>query len=347
MASRGIELGRGSVSIAVTVLDAAVRDGRQKEKELEAAKVRSEAAWAAGDVDAACQAGEVARAIQPDVAYARALCDGRDRIRALAGEADRSLAPPTAAGLQLAVDKLKAIEAINPKASVLAGLRGKLEAARAALKAEDPADADHKARLGQLLAGVQACQAQKWADCRAAIAKGLTGGETVFKPEDGRLVDKARALAAQAEAAEKKAADEATRKQAADTQNQAERKRRMQLLLAGTQACDASRWADCKEKLAAGLADGDRLFGPKDASTLARLRDLAAKADAEIKKASAANPTKPGTAKPVAPTCTPKLEGHNPDAATTWRFAQAGAIEFACDVPGHYEASMKGTLAVW
>lgn len=29
-----------------------------------------------------------------------------------------------------------------------------------------------------------------------------------------------------------------------------------------------------------------------------------------------------------------------------WRFGKAGRIEFGCNVPGHYEAGMKGTIAV-
>ena len=29
-----------------------------------------------------------------------------------------------------------------------------------------------------------------------------------------------------------------------------------------------------------------------------------------------------------------------------WRFAKAGQIEFACNVPGHYESGMKGTIAI-
>jgi uncharacterized cupredoxin-like copper-binding protein len=29
-----------------------------------------------------------------------------------------------------------------------------------------------------------------------------------------------------------------------------------------------------------------------------------------------------------------------------WRFAEAGQIEFACNVPGHYESGMKGTIAI-
>ena len=29
-----------------------------------------------------------------------------------------------------------------------------------------------------------------------------------------------------------------------------------------------------------------------------------------------------------------------------WRFGKAGQIEFACNVPGHYEAGMKGVVAI-
>jgi uncharacterized cupredoxin-like copper-binding protein len=29
-----------------------------------------------------------------------------------------------------------------------------------------------------------------------------------------------------------------------------------------------------------------------------------------------------------------------------WRFAKVGQIEFACNVPGHYESGMKGTIAI-
>ena len=29
-----------------------------------------------------------------------------------------------------------------------------------------------------------------------------------------------------------------------------------------------------------------------------------------------------------------------------WRFGKAGQIEFACNVPGHYEAGMRGVVAI-
>jgi uncharacterized cupredoxin-like copper-binding protein len=29
-----------------------------------------------------------------------------------------------------------------------------------------------------------------------------------------------------------------------------------------------------------------------------------------------------------------------------WRFAKAGQIEYGCNVPGHYESGMKGTIAI-
>jgi uncharacterized cupredoxin-like copper-binding protein len=29
-----------------------------------------------------------------------------------------------------------------------------------------------------------------------------------------------------------------------------------------------------------------------------------------------------------------------------WRFTRAGAFEYGCNVPGHYESGMKGTIAV-
>lgn len=32
--------------------------------------------------------------------------------------------------------------------------------------------------------------------------------------------------------------------------------------------------------------------------------------------------------------------------ALVWKFGKAGQIEFGCNVPGHYEAGMKGTIAV-
>jgi len=29
-----------------------------------------------------------------------------------------------------------------------------------------------------------------------------------------------------------------------------------------------------------------------------------------------------------------------------WKFTQAGTVEFACLIPGHYEAGMKGSIRV-
>ena len=306
--SRGIELGRGAVSITVAVSDAAVREGRQKQKDLDDAKTRGDAAWAAGNVDAACAAGEMARAIQPDVACARLWCDGRDRIRSLGAEVDKALAPPTADGLQTAADKLKAIEAINDKATALAGLRRKIDAAKAATKASDGIDADRKGRLALLLAGAQAFQAQKWTECRETIGKALSGSEKVFKPEDGKIIDKARSLAAQAEAAEKKAADDATRKQAADAKTEAERKQRLGQLLAGAQACQAQKWAECRETIGNGLAGSDKVFKPEDGKIIDKARALGSRAEAEMLKAAAAKPITSDTAKEPSPPTTPKVE---------------------------------------
>lgn len=34
------------------------------------------------------------------------------------------------------------------------------------------------------------------------------------------------------------------------------------------------------------------------------------------------------------------------DAKILWRFTKAGTFEFACLIPGHYEAGMKGTIVV-
>jgi len=33
-------------------------------------------------------------------------------------------------------------------------------------------------------------------------------------------------------------------------------------------------------------------------------------------------------------------------AELTWTFSKAGALEFACNIPGHYQAGMVGKLTV-
>ena len=276
---RGIELGNASVSVAVTVSDAAVREGRQKERELAEARSRGEKAWSAGDVDDACSAGEAARAIEPGSSAATTWCGGRDRIRTLVGEARKALTPPTAEGLRGAEEKLRAIEAVNPKARVLAGLRAEIEAARAAAKTTGAQDAERKRRLDLLLAGVEACRASKWKECRQTIAAGLDGGEKVFRSDDARLLDKARAIAAQAAEAEKKAAE-------VDAKSAAERKRRLDLLLAGAEACRASKWKACRETITFGLDGGEKVFRPDDARLLDKARAIAAQAAEAEKKAT-------------------------------------------------------------
>ena len=387
----GIELGRGALSITVAVSDEAVREGRQKLKDLDGAKARGDAAWATGDLDAACAAGEAARAVQPDAAYARLWCDGRDRIRALVGEMDAALASArTPAGLDAAAKKLAAAEAIHAKAAPLAPARQRLEAARtaisgnkddaavdrkrrleliasgaAACKAEKwqacrdqlakgldggdkvftPADAgivakaqalrataeaelkkasgdqtakaaDRQQRMALLLASAAACKAEKWQDCRDAIAKGLDGGDGVFTPADAGIVAKAQALQATAEAELKKAADDATRKQAADAKTDAERKQRLGQLLAGGQACQAAKWAECREAIGKGLAGSDKVFKPEDGKIVDKARALGARAEAEMLKAAAAKSTTPDTAKESSPPTTPKVEGADPATPT-------------------------------
>ena len=269
--ARGIELGNGTVSVAVTVSDAAVREGRQKEKELAAARSRGENAWSDGDVDGACSAGEAARAIEPGFAAAANWCGGRDRIRTLVGEIGKALAPPTAEGLRLAEDKIRAIGGVNPKSSVLADLRTKIEAAKAALKRGEEQAAERKRRLDLLLAGAEACRASKWKECRETIARGLDGGETVFRPDDARLLDKARLIAAQA----------------ADAEKEAERKLRLDLLLAGVEACRISKWKECRETIVRGLDGGETVFRPEDARLLDEARAIAAQAATAEKKAAA------------------------------------------------------------
>ena len=36
----------------------------------------------------------------------------------------------------------------------------------------------------------------------------------------------------------------------------------------------------------------------------------------------------------------------NDSSEVVWRFTKAGTFEFACLIPGHYEAGMKGTIGV-
>jgi hypothetical protein len=388
---RGIELGRASVSVSVSVSDAAVREGRDKAGQLAQLKAQAEAAWSAGDLDGACETATAAAKIQPDLPIVATYCGGRDRVRALVGEMDAALAPaPTAAGVDAAAKKLAAAEAIHAKASLLGPAHQRLEAARtaisankddatvdrkrrlellmsgaAACKAEKwqecrdrltkgldggdkvftPADAgivakaqallataeaklkkasgdqtamaaDRQQRIGLLLAGAAACKAEKWRDCRDAIAKGIDGGDGVFAPADAGIVAKAQALRTTAEAELKKAADDATRKQAADANTDAERKQRLGQLLAGGQACQAAKWAECREAIGKGLAGGDKVFKPEDGKIVDKARALGARAEAEMLKAASAKSATPDTAKELSPPTTPKVEGADPATPT-------------------------------
>ena len=271
--ARGFELGRGTASVAVTVSDEMVRQGRTKAKELDEAKARAEQAWATGDVDGACRALQAARAIQPNTAFAQDFCAARDRIAGLVRETEAAIAPPSKPeGIATAGDKLKAIAAINPKAAVLADLARKVEAARAAITV---LEAERRKHLDLLLAGAQACKAQKWKECRETIAKGLEGGDKVFRPQDAPVVEKAKALAVQAAAAEKKAADAET-----------DRKQRLGLLLAGAEACRAQKWKECRETITKGLTGGDKVFHPEDGPVIDKAKALMAAAVAAEKKAA-------------------------------------------------------------
>jgi hypothetical protein len=399
---RGIELGRASTSIAVTVSSQAVREGRDKASQLAQLKAQAEAAWSAGDLDGACDKATAAAKIQPDLPIFATYCGGRDRVRALVGEMDAALASArTPAGLDAAAKKLAAAEAIHAKASLLATARQRLEAARteisankddaatdrkrrleliasgaAACKAEKwqacrdaiakgldggdkvftPADAgivakaqalrataeaelkkvsgdqtakaaDRQQRMALLLAGAAACKAEKWQDCRDAIAKALDGGDRVFTPADAGIVAKALALRATAEGELKKAAADAARKQATDAKTDAERQQRLGRLLAGGQACQAAKWADCREAIGEGLAGSDKVFRPEDGKIVDKARALGARAEAELLKAASAKSATPDAAQQASPPTTPKVEGA--DSATPTHSAPDNANQSA------------------
>ena len=102
--------------------------------------------------------------------------------------------------------------------------------------------------------------------------------------------------------------------------------------------------------------DGRMLFGP-DALTVRKgeqVRFVLSNAG-KIEHEFVLDSPEGNAAHKAAMTADPAMEHHDPNArqvqpATTgefvWRFTKAGTFEFACLIPGHFEAGMKGIVTV-
>jgi tetratricopeptide (TPR) repeat protein len=313
--AKDVVLGTASIVVQVTVGAADVATGAAKAAEL--AKLTNEAAasWSNGDIDAACQQGKAATAIDPGFALTTTYCGGRDRILALSADADAALAKASADKSQ--IDKAQAdldqAKAINANAKPVADLERRiadsrnaatkvaelLASAAAAWRNGDAETALHDAQsaLAQALTSVEAQQARRrYADASTALqtARGKARDSIDRKDYDG-------ALAAIAEGKKVLANDrallqleqEATRDKQDAAQQGVDRQRRLQLLQAAVQACNEQNWRECKAQLEAMLDGADKAMKPEDAPALDQAHKLLAKANAAL--ANTPTPVNPPT----------------------------------------------------
>ncbi|WP_170263724.1 carboxypeptidase regulatory-like domain-containing protein [Blastochloris sulfoviridis] len=279
--AEGILLGTGSASVTVAVSAADLATGRQKSAELTQMTREAEATWAAGETDAACDKAQAARAIQPTYGNATSFCEGRDRIRTLVREVGATLAKiPTQPSLDEARAKLASAKAVNTKVAALADLERRLNEAAGRLAGSEARKEVRDRQLALLLSGAKACVANNWRQCRDEVSAGLANARNVFEPADAPLLDKARALLAKADAGLKGAPTAPKPMPNIDTGS--DRQRRLDLLLAGAQACNRQVWTDCRRKLTAALDGGERVFLPTDRPLLDKARALLAKAEAAL-----------------------------------------------------------------
>jgi hypothetical protein len=298
-----ILLGRASASASVTVSDEDLATGKQKAAELAKLKEEAGRAWSEGELDAACQKGNAAKQIDPKLQLAATYCTGRDRIQALVREVEGFMKPGASkSDLDNAQAKLDQASAINQKAKPLADLRRRLETLRggATDTAKALAEAASVWSAGDAGAAVKiAAEAAKAAptNVEAQVQKkryeeSLAALEASVRTARDAVARKDVEAAARAVAGGMKVMANyrpllelnqtvASLRQA-DQQARAERQRHLDLLQAGTQACDRKNWKDCKEKLEAGLANGSRVFQPVDGPATDKARMLLAKATAEL-----------------------------------------------------------------
>ena len=202
--ARDIVLGAGSRSIAVTIDAAALADGKAKADALAKFKAEAAAAWAGGDLDAACEKGKAAAAIDPAfAATAAGYCDGRTRVLALAADAGGALAKPAVDRPE--IDKAQSdydqAQSINAKAKPLVDLARKIADARAAVEKATATlgEADQAWRSGDADAALQKASdaladapklpaaqqaAKRYAEALVALEAARTKAKTALERRD-------------------------------------------------------------------------------------------------------------------------------------------------------------------
>ncbi|MBF0481528.1 MAG: hypothetical protein HQK82_07600 [Desulfovibrionaceae bacterium] len=296
------------------------------EKEIDAEKGKAAAAdklvaeaksaWDAGDVDTACSKSKQALApdanYQPAKAEAGRDCDGRDKIAALASQAQSEIAAKQEAQARQRIEDIKRI---NAKAKALAELEKKLDEKPEGKKPPDagkkspdaeqknadsdkkppdtdkkPDDAERSRRIADITAGANECGKQNWQACKDKLASALAGSEAVFGPQDAPLVKKAKDMQAAAE--QNLAAQNKAREQ--DKQKEAERKQRLDSIMAAATECQKGNMETCKQRLETALAGADKALGPQDAEILANAKTALAEVTRKVeenKRGSSPAPT--------------------------------------------------------
>ena len=172
--ARDVALGAASASASVTIGAAEFADGKAKADALPKLKAEAAAAWAAGDIDAACDKGKAAAAIDPSFTAGTGYCKDRQRILALVSDAQSALAKPD---FDKAASDIDAARAINPKEKSVVDLQQKIAEARAAFDkaTKSIGEADQAWRSGDAETA-----AQKAKDALAAMPK-LAAAQTAAK----------------------------------------------------------------------------------------------------------------------------------------------------------------------
>ena len=270
-----LEAGRKINAKAKSLAELEEKINKAKERQRQVDKLLARAAkeWSDGEADNAVATVEEALKLAPDDDKAREekkSFSGRlEKLRFAVGEAKNALTAKNAAKGLAAVAEGKAVNArYKPLLDAEAEL-GKLAGESAQNEAE------RKRRTDLIVAGAGECTKENWQACKDKIASALDGSDKIFGPQDSEMVTKAKALLAKAE-------QNLTNKKQAEAQNEAERKRRTDLIVAGAGECTKENWQACKDKLTAALEGAEKIFGQQDAALTTKAKALKAKAQEQL-----------------------------------------------------------------
>ncbi|WP_148208394.1 tetratricopeptide repeat protein [Solidesulfovibrio magneticus] len=264
-------------------LEEKINKTKERQKQVEQLLARAAKEWSDGEADKAAATVEEALKIDPKNDKAleekKSFSGKLEKLRFTVGEAKKALTAKDAAKGMAAVAEGKAVNARYKPLLDLEAELGKLSRENAQNEAE------RKRRTDLIVAGAGECTKENWQACKDKIASSIDGSDKIFGPQDSEMVAKAKALLAKAE-------QNLANKKQAEAQNEAERKRRTDLIVAGAGECTKENWQACKDKIASSIDGSDKIFGPQDSEMVAKAKALLAKAEQNLankKQAEAQN----------------------------------------------------------